>query len=63
MSIKSFEELESRQAACTKCLDEKFSGESGKRAIVLCGTLIYELTGPVISKLALSAAGEIEKKK
>ncbi len=33
------------------------------RAIVLCGTLIYELTGPVISKLALSAAGEIEKKK
>ena len=37
MSIKSFEELESRQAACTKCLDKKFSGESGKRAIVLCG--------------------------
>lgn len=33
------------------------------RAIVLCGTLIYELVGPVISKLALTAAGEIEKAK
>lgn len=31
------------------------------RAIVLCGTLIYELIGPVISKLALTAAGEIKK--
>lgn len=30
------------------------------RAIVLCGTLIYELVGPVISKLALKKAGEIE---
>lgn len=29
------------------------------RAIVLCGTLIYELVGPVISKMALTAAGEI----
>ena len=39
------------------------------RAVVLCGTLIYELTGPVISKIALTKAGEIapppkaEKKK
>jgi len=32
------------------------------RAIVLCGTLIYELIGPVISKMALKAAGEIEGK-
>ncbi len=32
------------------------------RAVVLCGTLIYELTGPVISKIALTKAGEIEKK-
>ncbi|MGN1093775.1 MAG: cation:proton antiporter [Candidatus Neoclostridium sp.] len=30
--------------------------------IVLCATLIYELVGPVITKIALSAAGEIEKK-
>ena len=30
------------------------------RAVVLCGTLIYELTGPVISKIALSKAGEIK---
>ena len=29
------------------------------RAVVLCGTLIYELTGPVISKIALTKAGEI----
>lgn len=39
----------------------EYAGEI--RAIVLCGTLIYELTGPVISKLALTAAGEIEKTK
>ena len=39
----------------------EYAGEI--RAIVLCGTLIYELTGPVISKLALTAAGEIEKAK
>lgn len=31
------------------------------RAIVLCGTLIYELAGPVISKMALTAAGEIKR--
>lgn len=30
------------------------------RTIVLCGTVIYELTGPVITKLALKKAGEIE---
>ncbi|MCI8402983.1 MAG: cation:proton antiporter [Lachnospiraceae bacterium] len=29
------------------------------RAVVLCGTLIYELTGPVITKWALTKAGEI----
>ena len=35
--IKSFEELEARQAQCAKCLDGKFKGEAGKRAVVLCG--------------------------
>lgn len=30
------------------------------RAIILCGTLIYEIIGPVLSKLALKKAGEIE---
>ncbi len=30
------------------------------RAIILCATLIYELTGPVISKIALKKAGEIK---
>jgi len=29
------------------------------RAIILCGTLIYELTGPVITKITLKKAGEI----
>ena len=29
------------------------------RTIILCGTVIYELTGPVITKLALKKAGEI----
>ncbi|MGN1250144.1 MAG: cation:proton antiporter, partial [Candidatus Spyradocola sp.] len=29
------------------------------RAVVLCGTLIYELVGPLLSKIALSRAGEI----
>ena len=36
------------------------------RAVVLCATLIYELVGPAITKLALKKAGEItipEKKK
>jgi len=35
--IKSFEELEAKQSQCAKCLDAKFSGTNGKRAIVLCG--------------------------
>jgi hypothetical protein len=30
------------------------------RAIVLAGTVIYELVGPVITKTALIKAGEIE---
>ena len=30
------------------------------RAIILCGTVIYELTGPVITKMALTKAGEIK---
>jgi Kef-type K+ transport system membrane component KefB len=29
------------------------------RAIILCATLVYELTGPVITKIALRRAGEI----
>ena len=35
--IKNFAELEAKQAQCQSCLDGKFTGESGKRAIVLCG--------------------------
>ncbi len=31
------------------------------QAIILAGTLIYELTGPVITKIALTKAGEIVK--
>ena len=31
------------------------------RAVVLCGTLVYELVGPMISKMALQKAGEIQK--
>ncbi|MEG2205722.1 MAG: cation:proton antiporter, partial [Oscillospiraceae bacterium] len=31
------------------------------RAVILCGTLIYELIGPGITKLSLMKAGEIEK--
>lgn len=29
------------------------------RAVILCGTLIYELVGPVLTKIALTKAGEI----
>lgn len=29
------------------------------RAVILCGTLIYELFGPVVTKMALKKAGEI----
>ena len=35
--IKSFEELENKQSACTKCLEDKFSGKDGKRHVVFCG--------------------------
>ena len=35
--IKTFEELQNKQVACTKCLEDKFSGNDGKRHIVLCG--------------------------
>ncbi|MCQ2537243.1 MAG: cation:proton antiporter [Lachnospiraceae bacterium] len=31
------------------------------RTVILCGTVIYELTGPVITKLALKKAGEIQE--
>ena len=31
------------------------------QAVVLSGTLIYELTGPVCTKLALMGAGEIQR--
>ena len=31
------------------------------RAVVLCATLIYELIGPVVTKLALKKAGEIKE--
>ena len=31
------------------------------RAIILCGTLIYELVGPVITKITLKNAGEINE--
>lgn len=30
------------------------------RAVILCGTIIYEIIGPVITKIALTKAGEIE---
>lgn len=30
------------------------------KTIILCGTIIYELTGPVITKIALKRAGEID---
>ena len=35
--LKTFEDLSSKQATCTKCLDDKFTGKDGKRHIVLCG--------------------------
>ncbi len=31
------------------------------QAVILCGTLIYELVGPLLTKVALEKAGEIEK--
>lgn len=30
------------------------------RTVILCGTVIYELTGPIITKIALKKAGEIQ---
>ncbi len=35
--IKTEQELKDKIAKCTHCLDIKFSGENGKRAIVVCG--------------------------
>ena len=35
--IQSVESLNERSAACTKCLEDKISGQDGKRHIVLCG--------------------------
>lgn len=32
------------------------------RAVILCATLVYELVGPLLTKIALTKAGEIEKK-
>ncbi len=37
MMIKTFEDLNEQIALCTKNLKGKFSGENGKRALVLCG--------------------------
>ena len=31
------------------------------RAVVLCATLVYELVGPLLTKIVLTKAGEIEK--
>lgn len=31
------------------------------QTIILCGTIIYELIGPLVTKMALTRAGEIEK--
>ncbi len=41
----------------------EFPGEMGARirAVVLCATLVYELVGPLLTKLVLTKAGEIEK--
>ena len=35
--IKDFDQLVEKQNACTKCLDDKFTGKDGKRHVVLCG--------------------------
>ena len=35
--IKNFDELNQLHAKCASCLDAKFTGEDGKRHIVLCG--------------------------
>ena len=35
--IKNFEELKNASAKCAACLDAKFTGNDGKRHLVLCG--------------------------
>ena len=35
--IKNFDELKQVSAKCASCLSAKFTGEDGKRHIVLCG--------------------------
>lgn len=42
----------------------RLPGDLGAKvqAVVLCATLIYEIVGPVLTKMALAKAGEIEKK-
>ena len=35
--IRTFEQLAEKQQACSACMAAKFNGESGKRAVVLCG--------------------------
>ena len=35
--IKTQEELAAKIASCKSCLDKKFAGAEGKRAIILCG--------------------------
>jgi len=35
--IKTQEELAQKIASCKSCLDKKFAGAEGKRAIILCG--------------------------
>ena len=35
--IQTFEQLQSKQANCEKCLKDKFTGSDGKRHVVLCG--------------------------
>jgi NADH:ubiquinone oxidoreductase subunit F (NADH-binding)/(2Fe-2S) ferredoxin len=35
--ISNFEQLAEKQASCSSCMAAKFTGESGKRAVVLCG--------------------------
>ena len=35
--IKNIDELYKMSEKCSKCLDSKFTGEDGKRHVVLCG--------------------------
>ena len=58
--IRNFEELNAQSCTCTEALKAKLDGSNGKRAVVLCGTLIYELVGPGVAKWTLQKAGEIE---